>query len=163
MTSPSPSPDTYAFATTTDVANNWCTFKSTADQKWCQSLLDAAGMWITQRFASIGQTIALTDPRGFIVSVDVVRAAMERAQYPGIHSGTHLVDGRSDSWSGPRTATTDDAARTLVFAPYHEQLLGLFKPTQPVGQFGNAMRPVDPIVLGGVAFPLYDRSQFWSQ
>ncbi|MEU6580664.1 hypothetical protein [Nocardia sp. NPDC046763] len=162
MPGPSPSQDAFAFAAPSDVSNNWCTFKSQADQQWCQTLLDAAGLWITNRFAAIGQTIPLSDPRGFIVSIDVVRAAMERAKYPGIHSGTHLVDGRSDSWSGPRTATTDDAGRTLVFTPYHEQLLGLFKPTQPVGQFGNVMRPVDPIILGGEDWPLVDRSLWWS-
>jgi hypothetical protein len=159
----SPSPDTFAFATPVDVANNWCTFKTAADQQWCQSLLDEAGIWITGKFASLGQTIALSDPRGYIVSVDVVRAAMERAKYPGIHSGTHLVDGRSDTWSGPRTASTDDTARTLVFSPYHEQLLGLFAPTRPAGQFGNALRPVDPIIIGGVAWPLWDPGQFWSE
>lgn len=158
----SPSPDSYAFATPTDIANNWCTFATIADQQWCQTLLNEAGMWITQRFTSIGQSIALSDPRGYIVSIDVVRAAMERAKYPGIHSGTHVVDGRSDSWSGPRTASTDDTARTLVFSPWHEQLLGLFKSTQPAGQFGNAMRPVDPIILGGEDWPLVDRSWWWS-
>lgn len=158
----SPSPDTYAFATTADVANNWAVFKTAQDEAWCQSLLDQAGVWITQKLTAVGKSIAAGDPRAWLVSVDVVRAAMSRAQYPGIHGGTHLVDGRSDTWSAPRTATVDDIARTLVFTDYHLQLLGLFAPTAPVGQFGNALRPVDPIIIGGVAWPVNDQSQWWS-
>lgn len=163
MTTPSPSPDTFAFAAVADIANNWQPITAAADVAWCQSLIDAAGLWIRNRMAEAGQSIATGDPRGFIVTVDVVRATLRRDPFDAVHSGTHLVDGRSDSWSGPRTASTDDAARKLVFSPWHEQLLGLFKPTRPVGQFGNALRPVDPIVIGGVAWPLTDPGQFWSE
>lgn len=138
----------FAFASLADIEANWQPDRGgpllPQENAWAQSLLNQAGLWIRGRKAQAGQTISDGDPAARIVSIDVVRAALRRDGFPGIHSGTHTVDGRSDSWSGPRTATTDDIARTLVFSDYQRQLLGLWGPTEPVGTFGNAHRAIDP-------------------
>ncbi len=79
-----------------------------------------------------------------IVSIEVVRAALQRDVFNGAASGKITRGGRTDEWSLSRTATVEQLARTLVFSEYHEQLLGLWKPTGPRYAMGSTSPGPDP-------------------
>ncbi len=152
-----------AFATLADIQANWRPDHGgpllPEECGWAQTLLNQAGIWIRGRKAAAGQTIADGDPAARIVSIDVVRAALRRDEFPGVHSGTHTVDGRSDTWSGTRNATVEDIARTLVFSDYQWQLLGLWGPTEPVATFGNIRRDIDPPHIHAPLWPWF--GEWW--
>lgn len=141
MTSPTP------FATTTDVQNSWRTL-NTQQTDYAGLLLQAAALWITGKLPAI-------DPgsvAAHIVSIEVVRAALQRDVLDGVPSGKTTRGSRSDEWTNVRTATLEELARTLVFSEYHLNLLGLFQPTGPRYVMGSQSAGPDPIRLPAVDF-----------
>lgn len=133
-----------AFAQTTDVSATWRTLNA-AQTAYASLLLDAAALWIRNKKPGIADG----DPAARIVSIQVVRDALQRDVFGGSPSGTRTYGKKTESWTTARTATIAELAQTLVFGPYQLQLLGIFQPTGPRGQFGNARPAVDPIVIAG--------------
>lgn len=133
-----------AFATTTDVSGTWRAL-SAAETAYADLLLDAAAVWIRGRKPGIADD----DAAARIVSIEVVRSALQKNKLEGLNTYTRTVGGRTESWTGARTATAEELARTLEFSQYHQQLLGIWKPTGPRYTMGNAYRPVDEIRLPG--------------
>ncbi|MEV6258077.1 hypothetical protein AB0L97_32965 [Nocardia sp. NPDC051911] len=135
---------TTPFATTSDVQSTWRTLNTT-QTAYAELLLQAAALWICQRLPNI----APDSPAAKIVSIEVVRAALQRDQLDGVPSGKRTRGTRSDEWTGARTATIEELARTLVFSQYHHELLGLRQPSGPRYAMGNRYSTPDPIALPG--------------
>jgi hypothetical protein len=132
-----------AFASNTDVSGTWRAL-SDAETAYADLLLDAAALWIRNRLPGILDS----DPAARIVSIEVVRAALQKNKLEGLNTYTRTVGGRTESWTGARTATSEELARTLEFSEYHQQLLGIWKPKAgPRYTMGNAYCGVDPIRL----------------
>ncbi|MFI5542092.1 hypothetical protein ACIA5H_37625, partial [Nocardia sp. NPDC051900] len=105
MTTPTP------FATTDDVQSTWRTL-NTEQTAYAELLLQAAAIWIYNRVPGIDPS----SPAAKIVSIEVVRAALQRDVFDGAPSGKITRGNRSDEWTGARTATVEQLARTLVFS-----------------------------------------------
>lgn len=140
MTDPTP------FAITDDVQGTWRTLTDTQID-YAELLLQAAALWITTKCQQAG--IAPNALAAHIVSIEVVRAALQRDRLDGVPSGKTTRGDRSDEWTNVRTATIEELARTLIFSEYHLQLLGLFQPTAPRYAMGSVSRGPDPIRLPG--------------
>ncbi|OXR46669.1 hypothetical protein B7C42_01644 [Nocardia cerradoensis] len=144
-------PDVPTFAQVTDVTSTWRTL-SDAQIAYANLLLQAAALWIRNRLPNIESD----SPAAKIVSIEVVRAALQRDQLDGVPSGKKTRGSRSDEWTNVRTATIQELAQTLVFSQYHYQLLGIRQPSGPRYGMGSGLRGPDPIRLRG-----YDGMTGW--
>ncbi|MEU6582820.1 hypothetical protein [Nocardia sp. NPDC046763] len=143
MSSPTPT----TFASTDDVQNSWRTLNA-QQLNFAGLLLQAAALWITGKCQAASIPVPAT--AAHIVSIEVVRAALQRDMLDGVPSGKTTRGDRSDEWTNVRTATLEELARTLVFSEYHLQLLGLFQPTGPRYLMGNRYSTPDPIIIPGI-------------
>jgi hypothetical protein len=141
------------FATTTDVQSSWRTL-TTTQTNYAALLLQAAAWWITGKWAQSG--VNPNPDVAKIVSIEVVRAALQRDVLDGVPSGKITRADRSDEWTNVRTATLEELARTLVFSQYHLELLGLWQPTGPRYVMGDQRWTPDPIRL-----PATDIYNWW--
>lgn len=140
------SPTLPTFASTDDVSGTWRTLNG-EQTAYAQLLLEAAYVWITGKCAAAGIAVPTTAAK--IVSIEVVRAALQRDCFNGAPSGRVTRGSRSDEWTTARTATVEELARTLIFSEYHLNLLGLFQPTGPTYAMGSRSMGPDPIILFG--------------
>ncbi|KZM70761.1 hypothetical protein [Nocardia terpenica] len=141
MTAAGPPP----FASVADVQSTWRAL--TPEQAaYAGLLLQAAAVWIYGKLPGIDPV----SPAARIVSVEVVRDALQRDVFEGAPSGKITRGSRSDEWTTARTATVEELAHTLVFSEYHLNLLGLFQPTGPRYAMGSRTRGPDPIRLFGI-------------
>lgn len=140
MTTPVPT-----FAAISDVVPTWRTLTD-EQTAYATLLLQAAALWIYNRVPNI----APDSPAAKIVSIEVVRAALQRDQLDGVPSGKRTRGSRSDEWTNVRTATVEELAQTLVFSQYHYALLGIRQPSGPQYAMGNRYGTPDPIIPRGV-------------
>ena len=133
-----------AFATTADVAGTWRTLNA-EQTAYAQLLLNAAELWIRGKVPGIDDNSVAAH----IVSIEVVRAALQRDAFGGAPSGKQTRGGKTDEWTTARTATVEELARTLVFSDYHLQLLGLWQPSGPSYLMGDRYAMPDMIRLPG--------------
>ncbi|MFD6357940.1 hypothetical protein [Nocardia tengchongensis] len=127
--------------------NSWRTLNA-QQLDFAGLLLQAAALWITGKCQAAN--IPVSTAAAKIVSIEVVRAALQRDQLDGVPSGKTVRGDRSDEWTNVRTATIEELAQTLVFSEYHQQLLGLWQPTGPRYAMGNRYGTPDPVILPGV-------------
>ncbi|MDG3012150.1 hypothetical protein G4X40_18570 [Rhodococcus sp. D2-41] len=127
------------FATPDDVEATWRPL-SAVERSWAGLLLTAAALWIRGRKPGIDAA----DPAAKIVSIGVVRSALERNQFEGRGSWSKTVGPRTESGAA---ADPTRLAEMLDFTESHLQLLGLWKPTGPRAFFGDRSPGVDPIRL----------------
>ncbi|GAB3211341.1 hypothetical protein [Nocardia tengchongensis] len=127
--------------------NSWRTLNA-QQLNFAGLLLQAAALWITGKCQAAN--IPVSTAAAKIVSIEVVRAALQRDKLDGVPSGKTTRGDRSDEWTNVRTATLEELARTLVFSEYHQQLLGLWQPTGPRYAMGNRYGTPDPVILPGV-------------
>lgn len=140
MTTPTPAP----FAEVTDVQSSWRTLTD-VQTTYANLLLQAAAIWIYNRLPNIDPSSVAAK----IVSIEVVRAALQRDQLDGVPSGKKTRGSRSDEWTNVRTATIEELAQTLVFSEYHYALLGIRQPSGPRYSMGSRYPGPDPIRLPG--------------
>lgn len=138
MTTPTPTP----FAEVTDVQSTWRTLTD-VQTAYAGLLLQAAAVWIYNRLPNIDPA----SPAAKIVSIEVVRAALQRDQLDGVPSGKTTRGSRSDEWTNVRTATIEELAQTLVFSEYHYSLLGIRQATAASFRMGSQFPGPDPIIL----------------
>ncbi|MGW0052047.1 hypothetical protein [Nocardia nova] len=137
-------PNVPTFADISDVVPTWRTLTD-AQTAYGNLLLQAAALWIRNRLPDIAPDSVAAK----IVSIEVVRAALQRDQLDGVPSGKKTRGSRSDEWTNVRTATLEELARTLVFSEYHYQLLGIRQPSGPRYAMGDRYSTPDPIILQG--------------
>lgn len=111
------------------------------DAAYASLLLQAAALLITGKKPGI----APDDPAAKIVSIQLVRDAMDKRRFKGAPSGRVTRGSRSDEWTTARTATIEELARTLILSEYHLNLLGLWQPTGPRYVMGSRDPGPDPI------------------
>lgn len=130
------------FATHAQVEGTWSVLDA-AQREYADLLLRAAAFWIRSKVASIADDNAAAQ----VVSIEVVRAALQRDLFGGAESGTQTRGGKTDTWSRARTATVAELADTLVFSDFHRQLLGLAPATGAVYRMGDRTPDPDPITV----------------
>lgn len=117
------------FANVEELTENWRPL-SGPERARATQLLGAAGRWIRRKLPGI----AADDPDAKLVSIEVVRTALDTADYAGHLSYSRTVGGISGS------GTLANPGALLVFTDSHRELLGLptsESPTMPLGSFGD--------------------------
>lgn len=117
------------FANVEELKQNWRPL-SEQEAVWATQLLDAAGRWITRKRPDI----APGDPDAKLVSIDVVRTALNTAEHAGRVSYSWTVGATSGS------GTLANPGALLDFTDFHRELLGITtskSPTTALGSFGD--------------------------
>ncbi|QIX48934.1 MULTISPECIES: hypothetical protein [Rhodococcus] len=114
------------FVDVTGLTLGWRPLSAT-ETIWAEQLIASASQWIRKHKPTIDDG----DPDARFVVVEVVRAALTAAKHAGHVSYTKTVGGVT------RSGTLVNPGRSLVFTPYHYQLLGISQAAKPSWTFGD--------------------------
>lgn len=114
------------FATSDEIEQNWRPL-TTTEKSWATLLLGAAERWIRGKAPGIADG----DPAAKIVSIAVVRNALQPGDHAGYSSFSKTLGPRSKSG----TLANPDAA--LTWLPWMKEQLGISAAAQPRATFGD--------------------------
>ncbi|MGU3587430.1 hypothetical protein ACLBYD_30345 [Rhodococcus sp. C26F] len=114
------------FVDVTGLMRGWRQLSAT-ETIWAEQLIASASKWIRKHKPTIDDD----DPDARFVVIEVVRAALTAAKHAGHVSYTKTVGGVT------RSGTLVNPGRSLVFTPYHYQLLGISQSAKPSWTFGD--------------------------
>lgn len=114
------------FADTTDIETGWRPLTAT-EKLWALQLIASASEWIRDKKPGIADG----DQKAKFVVIEVVRAALTAAKHAGHIAYAKTVGGVT------RSGTLVNPGRSLVFDPFHHQLLGISQTASPRFTFGD--------------------------
>lgn len=97
------------------------------EEAWADLLLQAAAVWIKEQRPGIADDSLPAK----VVSLDVVRTALETGKYTGHVSYSRTVGATAKS------GTLAAAAGSLTWTDWHKEQLGISVRATPVGYFGD--------------------------
>lgn len=116
----------FAFVYPGELAAAWRPL-SEAEEVWAGLLLAAAAVWIREKVPGVADDSLAAR----VVSIDVVRTALETGKTPGHLSYSRTVGATAKS------GTLAVAAGSLTWTDWHREQLGIRTRPLPVGSFGD--------------------------